>query len=278
MTTVIMHGSWTVRVVDKSADWPQRVVVNGHTRQVIRGEVGVSATLRGDQWYLGIEHYLPEHGWRRSPYVAAEPEHERGGRTVRRVVSKDHYWPGDSSPNDLVLELESAGAALEVADLPWAADGNLSPLSTDFAAAQYIAVAVRNVGGEALGYDATLDVSDAGRNALAGHGIVVAEQWSAAALRATGQEALDRAVLLPPIEPGDVATAYFRIDGAAARPGVTAFEFEVRYGSGGRGTRRGSLLAATTVVGDPALPRSASRLPISTPRRAVASHSGYDAS
>jgi hypothetical protein len=48
------------------------------------------------------------HGsWRASEH--ADPVTDRGGRASRIVASKDHYWPGDSHPDDLVLLLDHVG-------------------------------------------------------------------------------------------------------------------------------------------------------------------------
>jgi hypothetical protein len=250
MGTVTLHGSWHLRVVVKHSDWPQRVVVNGAATGTIPGHLGASTVLSGDHWYLDIEHEFPGHGWRRSPYVEATPVNRQDGRIVQ-IVSKDYYWPGDARPNDLVLELESVGPTAEVRALPWPVDDNLTSLGTEFGgSARFLAVGIRNVGCDDFGYDATLDVSDAGRQALAGHGILVAESWSDEALRQTGQEAHGRAVVLPPVEVGRTVTAYFPIDGSAARPGVTDVEFKL-HSSGRDGRRKGeSLLARASVGGD----------------------------
>ena len=189
MTGIVLCGSWRVTVTRKDSDWAQRVVVTGGVDAVIPGVVGAAATISGDRWDLTVEHD-PGCGWRPSAYVAADPVREHAGHATRTVMSKDHYWRGDSDPNDLVLRLEHAGAHLAVACAPQVVG-------------RFLAVTVRNTGFRTFGYDSVLDVTDAGRSVLARWGVVLAEHWEPSALRETGQEAYGRAVLLRPLEVGD---------------------------------------------------------------------------
>jgi hypothetical protein len=76
-------------------------------------------------------------------YVHADPVTDRGGRASRIVVSKDHYWPGDSHPNDLVLLLDHVGGSFEVTGLPRLVGEGLRE---DPVAARYLGVTVRNSG------------------------------------------------------------------------------------------------------------------------------------
>lgn len=230
MPGVELHGSWHVRVVRNDAAWPQRVVVTGAVSGVIPGQVGASVTVGGGHCTLTIEHD-PGGGWRQSPYVQAGPVKERDGRATRIVESKDHYWPGDSDPNDLVLQLEHIGTAMEVIGAPEITGVVGSDL-------RYLAVTVQNTGYKTFGYDAVFDITDAGRRALAQQGVTV-ESWGTESLRATGQEAFGRAVGLSPLDVGARDIVYFPVYvGTAAVPEATDVEFEL-VRAGGEGRRRG---------------------------------------
>lgn len=222
MTGIVLCGSWRVTVTRKDSDWAQRVVVTGGVDAVIPGVVGAAATISGDRWDLTVEHD-PGCGWRPSAYVAADPVREHAGHATRTVMSKDHYWRGDSDPNDLVLRLEHAGAHLAVACAPQVVG-------------RFLAVTVRNTGFRTFGYDSVLDVTDAGRSVLARWGVVLAEHWEPSALRETGQEAYGRAVLLRPLEVGDEATVRFPLLSVSAGPYESA-EVEFALTCDGRVSR-----------------------------------------
>lgn len=225
-----MHGTWRVTVVRKDSDWPQRLVITGSVHDPIPGVVGESGTVNGGDWHLTVEHDLGS-GWRQSEYVQAGPVSEHDGRATQTVASKDHYWRGDSDPNDLVLRLEHVGARFEVTGSPQLVD--------DFGPgdARYLAVTVRNTGYRAFDYDTVLDVTDRGRDALARQGLVVAESWTPEALRATGQEAFGRGAGVRPLETGAEAVVYFpvRLDTV---PSAEAADVEFLLISAGGGGRR----------------------------------------
>jgi hypothetical protein len=100
--------------------------------------------------------------------------------------------------------------------------------------ARFMAVRVRNTSYKPYGYGARLAVSDAGRRALAGHGILV-EDWTPATVRATGQEVFGSAVGVPPLGVGQHAIAYFPVDTSRSRAGTADIEF-VLGGTGGPGS------------------------------------------
>ncbi len=226
MSGLTYCGSWRLTVVSKVSDWAQRVVVTGSVNGVIPGQVGVSVLIAGDRWQLAIEHNLGG-VWVPNQRVAAGPLRHEQGRPSQLISSKDQYWPGDTAPNDLILHMENVGAAFDVVD-QYAVDAALRPLPDRALAgrmAQYLAVEVRNTGHQTFGYDTVLDISDAGRHALAEHGVQAQDGWSPAAVRATGQEVFGRAVALPPLEVGDRATAYFPVDATVSRAGTPEVEF-----------------------------------------------------
>lgn len=231
MARLTYRGSWRISVVHKMSDWPQRIVISGSINGVIPGQVGVSVLVAGDCWQLAVEHHRGDE-WRANRHVAPGLLKHKGGRAAQVITSKDQYWPGDSAPNDLVLRMDNVGAPFEVVG-QHAVDARLRPLpggALAGRAAEYLAVEVRNTGYQAFDFDTVLDISDAGRGALAEHGVLVQEGWSSTALRATGQEAFGRAVALPPVEVGERATAYFPIDASLSRAGTPEVEFVLLTG------------------------------------------------
>ncbi|MDN3357659.1 hypothetical protein [Actinomadura sp. DC4] len=226
--SVVLQGSWRVTVIRKDSDWAQRVVVTGAAQGIVPGVVGASETMSGERWSLGVEHDWGR-GWQTSEYVHADPVKDRDGRASRIVASKDHYWPGDSHPNDLVLLLDFVGATFEVTAAPCLVGENLRDDG-----ARYLAVPVRNSGYRAFGYETVLDVTDASRDALARGGVVVEEDWEPSALRTTGQETYGRAVVVPPLDPGGQSVVYFPVRAGSAVPGEGADVELVLTGTGAR--------------------------------------------
>jgi hypothetical protein len=229
------RGCWRITVVGKLSDWPQRIVITGSVRGVIDGRVGTSVVVAGDRWRLAIEHNDGS-GWRANQSVDRRPAQRGPDRVIEMVRTKDRYWKGDADPNDLTLRMENFGGDINVGgDIEvvgqYAVDASLRPLADGALAgenARYLAVDIRNSGHRAFGYDAVLDISDTGRDALAEYGVLAQETWSSAALRATGQEVDGRGVALPPLEVGACATVYFPVDAAASRAGAPGVEFFLR--------------------------------------------------
>jgi hypothetical protein len=222
-TAVSLRGAWRVTVVHKRSAWSQRVVSEGATNPELPGEVGASATMSGDDWRLAVEHDWGA-GWRRSEYVQAE-----GGGDSFFVTSKDHYWPGDSSPDDLVLRLDHAGRMFEVMESPELDSSTLT-------------VTVRNTSYRAFGYDLVLDVTDAGRAALAAMGVALADEGL------PGE--------LPPLEVGERYVVRLPVSHAAEGRGAGDVEFMVRR-VGARGGER-----QTVRIGEPPAPvRAAAAVP-----------------
>lgn len=238
MTGIIVAGSWRVRVMRKDSDWVQRVVITGSASVVIPGRVGESAEVHGERWRLTVEHSSGG-GWTENAYVQGEPVRRRVGRATQLVTSKDHYWAGDTDPNDLVLMLEEMAetGTFSVDGQPYGVDDSLRPLGgrgLGGPRVRFMAVRVRNTSYKPYGYDARLAVSDNGRRALAGHGILV-EGWTPATVRATGQEVFGSAVSVPPLGVGQHATVYFPVDTSGSRAGTADIEF-VLGGTGGPGS------------------------------------------
>src|ERR1700691_4236275 len=177
MTGITVAGSWRVRVMRKESDWVQRVVITGSASVVIPGRVGESAEVQGERWRLTIEHNSGG-GWTENAYVQAEPVRRRAGLATQLVTSKDHYWAGDSDPDDLVLMLEEMAetGTFSVDGQPYGVDDSLRPLGGHGLGdprVRFMAVRVRNTSYKPYGYDARLVVSYAGRRARAGQGTLV---------------------------------------------------------------------------------------------------------
>jgi hypothetical protein len=235
------HGTWQVRVVQKISDWPQRIIIEGATNMVIDAVPGVSRTISGDTWQLRIEHHAGDL-WRPNKLFVPGPLVSRRGVTKQTILSKDRYWPGDVTPNDLVVELRPSGTGMTVfrsravnKDLTPCRDGLRGPEP------RYLAVDIRNTGHRSFDCDAMLNISTAGRNALAEHGVHVLDTWSDQDLRRVRQEVHGGAVSVPPISTGETATAHFLIDASGSRAGHPEVEFEISnaedlsgYGSDGR--------------------------------------------
>jgi hypothetical protein len=256
MAQVSLHGSWHVRVVAKDSDWPQRVVITGSMNAVIPGVVGASATVGRESWDLAIEHD-PGGGWRPSAYVQAGPVKESDGRPGLTVVSKDHYWAGDGTPNDLVLKLAHVGKIFEVTGLPEIVDDSHGGVRSGTVAdgRPFLAITVRNTGYRAFDYDTVLDITDAGRDALSRCGVVVDETWDPEALRVTGQEAFGRAAGVRPLDVGEQGAVYFPVDVGTAAPGAAAdVEVVMFQAGGGKRRERQVVRVANLVPGAPPPP------------------------
>jgi hypothetical protein len=236
MGRIVMDGGWRVRVVRADAGWPQRVVVTGSASLVIPGVVGRSAEVKGQRWALAIEHQR-DGNWRESEFIDSKSIVDGGGHPARMIHSKDHFWHNDHDPNDLVLMLDMLAVppAFQVVSAPRAVDASLRPVASGFcnAGARYLAVEIANSGEQQFGYGAALDISGAGRTALARHGVRVLP-WSAESVRVTRQEVFGSAVSVPPLVPGQRATVYLPVDSSAARDGTADVEFELRHVSGSR--------------------------------------------
>ena len=221
------HGSWHLSVLRKISDWPQRVVIDGSTNMVILATPGVSQNIAGDKWQLRIEHYVGGL-WRPNKMTVPGPLITGSRLTRHRVMSKDHYWPGDATPNDLVVELRPAGTGVMV--VRWGTvRKDLTPCDGGLRGPEprYLAVDIRNTGHQPFDYDAVLDISPAGRNALAEHGVQVLDTWSDQDLIRVRQEVFDGAVSIPPIRTGEQATAHFLIDASKSRAGHPEVEFQL---------------------------------------------------
>jgi hypothetical protein len=241
MGRVTLQGHWRVRVVRNDADFPQRIVISGSTSLVVPGVVGKSFAVNGKRWTLGVEHQpFGKDGWRPNAWTNSQQGAGDHGQPVTLLHSKDVHWPGDDNPDDLVLMLERLDGppAFKIVDSPSAVDDDLRPVRGGFADAEarYLAASIANAGGEPFGYDAAVDITPAGRSALARRGVEVLA-WTSDSERATGQEVFGSAVNVPPLSPGQRATVYFPVDSSSARDGRADVEFEMRR-VGKSGTQR----------------------------------------
>jgi hypothetical protein len=252
MGRIVLDGRWLVQVVRKDSAWPQRVVITGSASMIIPGVVGQSAEVAGKRWALSIEHQR-DGAWLESAFIDSQVQAGQGGPTTKLIHSKDHYWHGDYDPNDLVLKLDyvPAVAGFRVTGSVHAVNGGLGPVRGGFAdpQAEYLAAVVANAGDETFAYDAAVDISGSGRDALARRGVQVLA-WSPQSERATGQETFGRAVGIPPLRPGQGMTVYFPVDGSSASRGTADVEFELRHVRGSAPAQR-QVVPGVLIVPDP---------------------------
>jgi hypothetical protein len=222
---VPFRGHWRITVIGKDSAWAQRVVVTGATSGagVIPGVLGASQVVDGDAWSLTIEHNDGS-GWRENEGIFPGPLQEIGAEMRQVIRSKDHVTPGDTDPNDLVIQVDKVGPMFEITVRPYAVDAESLLMLSDgvfigINGLQYMGVDIRNTWGEAFEDELLLDISDMGRATLASFGIVVQDAWNPASLAATQQTLVGRAVRIPPIDVGKTATVYFQVDASAARRG-----------------------------------------------------------
>jgi len=225
------QGLWQVTVIGKDSSWDQRVVIAGASAgsAFVQGLVGTSQTVDGDRWTLTIQHNDGS-GWAENEGVLPDPMQENGAQMIQVVRSKDHYTPGDTDPNDLVVSVEKRGPMFDLPIRPYAVDAQTLVMLGDgtFVAingAQYMGVGIANIWGEAFGDERLLDISDLGRATLATFGIQVLDAWSPAALMATQQSVVGRAIRIPALNIGDRVTVYFQVDASRARRGKPEVEF-----------------------------------------------------
>jgi hypothetical protein len=231
MAAIQLRGTWRLRVLGKDSDWPQRVMIGGSTSMVIPGQIGASAVIHGDRWFLTVEHH--DNGAWHPNVTLNVADGQRQGRATKTLTTKDTSWSGrDLVCDDLVIELEEAPQAGEftIVGIPVGVDGGLHPVASQAVGdpmARYLAVTVANSGSDDYSYDAVLDITASSRQALASQGIEV-PRWTTAAVTATRQETTGSGVAIPQLAPGEQATIYFPVSPSRARPGAVSLEFELR--------------------------------------------------
>jgi hypothetical protein len=228
---VTYQGKWRISVIGKDSDWDQRVVVTGASSGsgVIGGVVGATRTVDGKEWNLTIEHNDGT-GWSANEGVLPDPMQEIGANMRQVVRSKDHYFPGDADPNDLVIQVDKVGPMFEITARPYAVDAQSLLMMADgvfvgINGLQYMGVEIKNTWGEAYTDELLFDISDLGRATLATFGIAVIDSWSQASLMATQQTVVGRRVRIPPLAIGEKTTVYFQVDASASWQGKPRVEF-----------------------------------------------------
>jgi hypothetical protein len=224
-------GRWRISVIGKNASWEQRVVITGASSGsgILPGVVGSMHEVDGESWSLTIEHNDGS-GWTQNEGVLPDAMQENGTQMSQVVRSKDHYTSGDQDPNDLVIRVDKVGPMFELTVRPFAVDAESLMMLADgvfvgLAGLQYMGVEVRNTCGETFEDELLFDISDMGRATLASFGIMVIDTWSPAALMATQQTLVGRAIRSPHLAVGEKTTVYFQVDASAARRGKPNVEF-----------------------------------------------------
>ena len=176
---VTYQGRWSVTVIGKDSAWDQRVAITGASNgvTVIPGIVGTSQIVDGGTWSLTIEHNDGS-GWKDNAAVTPDPMQEIGAAMQQVVRSKDEFRPGDSDPNDLVIQVSKVGPMFALPVRPYAVDAETLLMLSDgvflgLSGLQYMGVDVVNTWGETFADELLFDISDLGRATLASFGIVV---------------------------------------------------------------------------------------------------------
>jgi hypothetical protein len=228
---VSYRGLWRVAVTGKDSAWDQRVVVGGASTGggIIPGVVGASQIVDGAEWTLSIQHNDGS-GWSDNAAVLPDPMQELGAQMRQVVRSKDAYAPGDTDPNDLVVQVDKVGPMFKLPVRPYAVDAQTLLMLADgtftgLNGLQYMAVEVENSWGETFEDELVFDISDLGRATLASYGIFVQDAWSAGALAATQQTLIGRGVRLPQLQIGERTTVYFQVDASGSHTGKPDVEF-----------------------------------------------------
>lgn len=132
MPAVSLSGAWRIMVVSKESLFAQRIVFSGDVQKMLSGEAGASTSASGGRWKLRFEHNRGDGVWRPNVSVEAGAIVRCGNQFQRLIATKDVFWAGDRSHNDLKLLLTrptSAGAPAEgVGGSPYAVDVNLPEL------------------------------------------------------------------------------------------------------------------------------------------------------
>jgi hypothetical protein len=228
---VTYQGRWQVSVIGKDSSWDQRVVISGASvgGGTFPGVIGSTRLVDGGSWTLNIEHNDGS-GWKPNEAVNPDAMQEIGADLTQVVRSKDHFTPGDTEPDDLVLRVDKAGPMFELPVRPYAVDAASLTMLGDgvfigINGMQFMGVDIRNTWGEAFEDEILFDISDLGRATLATFGIVVQDTWSPAALMATQQTVVGRAIRIDPIAIGATTTVYFQVDATNAHRGKPDVDF-----------------------------------------------------
>jgi transposase len=231
---VTYKGRWQITVIGKDSSWDQRVAITGQSSgpPYIPGVIGNSQVIDGGDWNLTIQHNAGS-GWAENEGVLPDPMQEIGAAMSQVVRSKDHYTPGDTDPNDLVVKVDKMGPMFELTVRPYAIDAQTLVMFADGVfvgvnGLQLMGVEVRNSWGETFTDERLLEISDLGRATLASFGINVVDSWSPQVLAATQQVVVGRAVRIPALAVGEKATVYFQVDARGARRGKPEVEFVLR--------------------------------------------------
>jgi hypothetical protein len=228
---VTYRGRWRVTVVGKNSDWDQRVVISGAASGggTIPGVVGTSQEVDGEEWTLTVEHDAGS-GWTANDSVVPDGLQEIGADMRQIVRTKDAARPGDTVPDDLIVQVDKVGPMFELPVRPYAVDANGLLMLADgifigIAGLQYMGVVVRNTWGESFEDEVLFDISDIGRATLASYGLHVVDSWSHTALMATQQTIVGRAIRLPHLRIGEKTTVYFQVEASGARKGKPDVDF-----------------------------------------------------
>ena len=228
---ITLRGKWRITVASRSADWDQRVVINGSTNAdgPHPGVTGTVFDVEGESyWTLSIEHNDGS-GWAESllqPSAIAT----NGTNIHFTINSEDIVDQPNGDYNDLIVEANKVGPIIEIPIRPYAVRTDTFQMMPDgifetYLGQYFMGVRVRNIWGKDFPSDQMLDISTQSRSILAGQGIQVIDSWEASELETLGQRMNGRRIIIGPLKQFESKTVYFKVNCANARANKYNVEF-----------------------------------------------------
>lgn len=227
-----LHGRWHLAVTKAIHNWRNRFTVTGASsgNGVFPPTVGTAVDADGlPGWQLQGEHENPA-----EPNVWHDSEMAFlskviNGAEIHMVLGaedplpnrdfEDIQWIADFTGR--MFDVPYRPYAIRMQDLVQMPDGIFDTLLGTY----YMGVRVRNTWGESFAADHVLDISPAGRAALAANGIQIVDTWTHDELTRMGQSQMGTGMSLAGMAPGDARTVFFKVDVSAASPRKHEVEF-----------------------------------------------------
>lgn len=235
--SIRLYGSWRLTVTEAIHNWENRYVIREASsgNGVYPPTVGSIVTANGASWLLDAEHRPPGEAWQDSAMIfePAVPEHV----TVEATIGAEDPLPTEDFKdirwNGVFLGGSMFGApyrpyAVRPSDLFQMPDGVFEASLGVY----LMGVRVTNTWGLPFNSNHVLDISSAGRAALAAAGVTVVDQWTSSELASLGQRMVGTGVLLEGLRPSESRTVFFKIDVSQASPRKHAVEFVCRNVAG----------------------------------------------
>jgi hypothetical protein len=228
---ITLRGKWRITVASRSADWDQRVVINGSANAdgPHPGVAGTVFDVEGESyWTLSIEHNDGS-GWAES-LLQPGPIAVNGTNIHFTVDSEDIVDQPNGDYNDLIIEVNKIGPIIEIPIRPFAVRPENFQMMPDgifetYLGQYYMGVRVRNIWGKDFSADQMLDITEQSRTILAGQGIQIIDSWEASELESLGQRMNGRRIVIGALKQFESTTVYFKVNCANARANKYSVEF-----------------------------------------------------